>query len=182
MLLGRSTKLTGTERLQAALWPACGWRRSLRYARLRLGRLQASPHAVGLGLAVGVFAAFQPILGFQMLAAAGVAVLLRASLPAALIGTFVGGPLTWPFMWFASYEVGSKVLGVERSVTLAELWNVFVGPGATASPVAHGLATTTALFREILRPLAVGALPLGLMAAMLAYALAARAMVRIGQR
>ena len=64
-------------------------------------RLKASPHQIALGGAAGVFAAFTPFLGAQMALAAVLAAVCRASVPAALLGTFVGNPLSWPAIWAA---------------------------------------------------------------------------------
>lgn len=176
MLLARRRAPTFAERLRVALWPRTSWRRSLRYAVLRFWRLDGSPHALALGLAVGVFAAFQPILGFQMLFAGMVAWSLGASIAAALIGTFVGTPVTWPLMWVASYHVGAFITGEERAVTVGELWNAIAGLGASASPglpVAGDLAGD--LVWQLLLPVAVGAVPLGLMAGAAFYVMVLRA-------
>jgi len=69
MLFGRRAPAPALDRLRVAMWPRRSWGRSLRYANHRLSRLGASRHAIALGLAIGVFASFQPILGFQMLLA-----------------------------------------------------------------------------------------------------------------
>ena len=164
-------------RLRVALWPRRNWSRSLAYGRLRLSRLPASPHAIGLGLAIGVFAAFQPILGFQMLFAGAVAWLLGASVGAALVGTFAGGPLTWPVMWLASYHLGAAMVGGGHQVTLDEIWTALVGLGAMASPdgAETSAATSHALVWRVLYPLAVGAVPVGLLAASPFYVMVTRA-------
>lgn len=177
MLFRRREAEPWPSRVLAVLWPRHSWRRSLRYARLRLGRLPASPHAIGLGLAIGVFAAFQPILGFQMLFAGAVAWLMGASVGAALIGTFAGGPLTWPVMWLASYHLGAAIVGVGHQVTLDEIWAALVGVAAMASPDAADGAggASHALVRRVLYPLAVGAVPVGLLAAAPFYVMVTRA-------
>ncbi len=174
MLFSRREPEPALERLRVALWPRRSWGRSVRYANLRLGRLRAPRHAIALGLAVGVFAAFQPILGFQMLFAGCAAWFLRASVGAALVGTFVGGPMTWPVMWLASYHLGAALTGETHAVTLNQLWGALAGVRAFAAPDAAGAAAEH-LVRHVLYPLAVGAVPLGLLAAAAFYAMVMRA-------
>jgi hypothetical protein len=174
MLLRRGRPKTMRERARAALWPARGWRRSARYFVLRVARLDAGPHAVGLGLAVGVFAAFLPVVGFQMLFAAAAAWLLRASVAAALIGTFVGGPVTWPAMWLASYELGALIVGESRAVTVPELWTALTSIAAAAGSDGRA-AMAGELFWRILKPLGIGAVLLGALAGSLFYAMVTRA-------
>jgi uncharacterized protein len=177
MLFRRRTPLTVGERLRAALWPRRSWRRSLRYGLRRLQRLgDATPHALALGVAIGVFASFQPILGFQMLLAGVLAWLLGASVGAALVGTFVGTPATWPLMWAASFGLGAAVLGEARYVTIVDLWKVATSLGAAASPGSPPIHIADSLLWGILRPLAVGAVPLGLLSAALFYVIVMRAL------
>lgn len=170
MLFGRRKPEPLLDRLRIAVWPRRSWRRSVRYASLRLGRLDASRHAIALGIAIGVFMAFQPILGFQMLLAGAAACLLRASVGAALAGTFVGGPLTWPFMWLASHHLGALLTGGSHAVTVRELWRALAGIGAIAAPE----LVADRLVWQVIYPLAIGAIPLGLLAGAAIYAMVMR--------
>jgi uncharacterized protein (DUF2062 family) len=141
----------------------------MRYASLRLSRLNASRHTIALGIAIGVFTAFQPILGFQVLFAGAAACLLRASVGAAVAGTFVGSPLTWPLMWLASYHLGATLTGGSHAVTIRELWLTLAGVGAIAAPEAAGSAGR--MVWQVFCPLAIGAIPLGLLAGAAIYAM-----------
>ncbi|MGE0700364.1 MAG: DUF2062 domain-containing protein [Hyphomicrobiaceae bacterium] len=170
MLFSRREAEPFAERMRVALWPRRSWSRSLRYARLRLGRIGAPPREVALGLAIGVFMAFQPVLGLQMLLAGGIAMLVGGNIAAALLGTFVGGPVTWPVMWLASYHLGAVIVGAPHTVTLAELWSAVASATAIASPE-HAGAAAGSLVRRVLVPVAVGAVPLGLLSAAAIYAM-----------
>lgn len=65
---------------------------------------------VALGAAIGVFFGFLvPVM--QIVAAAGVAVLLRANLPVAAAATLVSNPLTYVPIWVAAYRTGAALLG-----------------------------------------------------------------------
>lgn len=176
MLLARREGPTLAERLRVSLWPRRSWSRSIRYAVLRFGRLEGAPHALALGLAIGVFASFQPILGAQMLFAGAAACLLGGSVSAALLGTFVGTPVTWPVMWLASYQLGAYIIGEDRSVTVGELWGALVGLGAAASQGGiDAIGTSGNVVWQLIWPLAVGAVPLGLLAATAIYVMVMRA-------
>lgn len=107
-----------------------------------------------------------------MLFAGAMACLLRASIGAALAGTFVGGPVTWPFMWLASYHLGAVLSGASYDVTLRELWLALAGIGAIAAPDVAG--TGGHLVWHVLFPVALGAVPLGLLAAAAIYAMVMR--------
>jgi uncharacterized protein len=121
------------------LWPSMGWRRSFRYIRHRIVRLSDSNRKIALGLSLGAAVSFSPILGTHFIQVALLAWLLRANVLAALIGTFLGNPWTYPFIWWGSVEFGSYIMsffGVTASHALPEhmdlggLWNM-----ATHHPV-----------------------------------------------
>lgn len=175
MLFARRNRPPLVERVCALVWPRRNWSRSLRYAKLRFGRLQGAPHVLALGLGIGVFTSFQPILGAQMVLAGAVAWLLGASVAAAFIGTFVGTPVTWPFMWLASYHLGAVIIGEDRSVCVAELWAALIGLGAAASPGGIDPTGQGNVVWQLLWPLTVGAVPLGLLAGAAIYAIVMRA-------
>ena len=80
----------------------------------RVKRLSGSPHAIALGFAAGAFASFTPFVGFHFILGFIVAYLIGGNLIASALGTFVGNPLTFPFIWFSTYTLGSLILGIEQ--------------------------------------------------------------------
>ncbi|HRD78670.1 MAG TPA: DUF2062 domain-containing protein [Hyphomicrobiaceae bacterium] len=145
----------------------------------RIRGIEANPHSVALGLAIGVFAAFVPLFGLQLGLAATGAWFLGANVVAALIGTFIGNPLTWPLMWVASYKVGTVLLG--REAATADLASTIDRIGATVVSLSPGtLSETGQLLRPILEALTVGSIPLGLLVAGLAYLIARRLLLGAG--
>ncbi len=74
---------------------------------LKLVRVKDSKEKLALGFACGSMVSFSPFIGFHFLLAIFFAYLLRGNLVAALIGTFVGNPFTFPFIWIFIYKVGN---------------------------------------------------------------------------
>jgi uncharacterized protein (DUF2062 family) len=145
-------------------------RAHLRIGVRRLSRLHASPHEIALGCAIGAFASITPLLGAQTILAVIFAALLRANIPAAVLGTFVGNPLCWPFIWASTYAIGLKLIGFEGVIdpnahgqNATQLWAAFL----ENSP--QLLDATTALLRPLLLPMLAGSLPIGLLTAAVVY-------------
>lgn len=109
------------------VWPRGGWRRAVQYVLHRLRRLPDPPHRIGRGVAAGIFVSFTPLFGIHFLAAIGLAWLLGGNILAALLATFVGNPLTTPFIAAMSVSLGRWLLGTEGDL----------GPQAIVSEIAH---------------------------------------------
>lgn len=88
-------------------------RRFFSYYKLKLARLPASSYAISAGFACGSMVSFTPLLGLHFVLAVVFSYLLRANYIAALIGTIVGNPISFPFIWGLIYKVG--VFVVDRS-------------------------------------------------------------------
>lgn len=70
-------------------------------------------HAVARAFAVGLFWAFIPV-PFQMVFAAGVAILWRANIPLSVALVWLTNPVTIPPVFYATYELGAWILGSPR--------------------------------------------------------------------
>ena len=88
-------------------------RRFFSYYKLKLARLPASSYAISAGFACGSMVSFTPLLGFHFVLAVVFSYLFRANYIAALIGTIVGNPISFPFIWGLIYKVGAFI--VDRS-------------------------------------------------------------------
>jgi len=94
------------------LWPSMGWTRSIKYVKHRVLRLSDSVHKVAGGLAVGVAISYTPIVGTHFIQAAAISYFCRFNILAAIIGTFLGNPWTFAFMWWAAMSFGSFLFGL----------------------------------------------------------------------
>ncbi|MDZ5696241.1 DUF2062 domain-containing protein [Chelativorans sp. M5D2P16] len=161
MLFKRRKSADWWERARTLVWPRRSFWRSTQYFAKRTLRLRATPHAIAAGIAAGAFASLTPFLGFHFLIAAGLAWLIGGNLIASAIGTAVGNPLTFPFIWGATYKLGQLILYGRHPGDVAPmhlghfLWHM----------------EFTKLWQPFLKPMAIGALPLGLVVALIFYVL-----------
>jgi len=144
-------------------------RKHFHYYWRRMLRLRATPHEVALGCAAGVFAACTPFLGFQMALAGALAFLLRVSIPAALLGTFVGNPLSWPAIWSASYIAGVWVLGHDPAYAAEHFVETANALSATLRAPSPSLDTAVVYLSPLIEPMIIGGLIVGLVAAVFSY-------------
>ncbi len=118
-----------------------GWGRILRYWTFKLKRLQGSPYAIACGFACGASVSFTPFIGFHFILAAVLAWAMRGNIIASAIGTAVGNPWTFPFIWAGIMWIGTWILGYERGQELpAELTfgAIFEQPGTVLLPMLVG--------------------------------------------
>ena len=76
----------------------------------KLNNIKASSYAISAGFACGAMVSFTPFVGFHTLLAVITAFLCRGNLVAAVIGTAVGNPWTFPFIWSATLFTGRDIL------------------------------------------------------------------------
>lgn len=172
MLFSRRKPPDWREKLRVAVWPRRSWMRSGKYIAKRVLRLTASPHAIAAGVAAGVFASFTPYLGFHFVLAFAVAYLIAGNFIAAAAGTFFGNPFSFPFIWASTYATGRFILsgrapvgGEDHVGKLSEL--------ADTGLLSHGIGGVfnkiASIWDPVLLPMTVGAVPLGVTFAILAY-------------
>jgi uncharacterized protein (DUF2062 family) len=110
-LFRRRKKQSFLIKVREFLWPSAGWRRAGHYMKHRLARIDGSPYAIAAGFASGAAVSFTPFVGFHFIFAAIIAWIVRGNILTSAIGTAVGNPWTFPFIWAASYNVGINLLG-----------------------------------------------------------------------
>ena len=168
MLFKRRDKPRWHVRFKAWCWPDRGWKRAWTYVWRRVTRLAGTPHAIAIGCAAGVLASFTPFMGLHFILAAVLAAAVGGNLLASALGTFFGNPLSFPFIWLATYNFGGLLLGREQkseiNISLPEgFWSsVLTNPGVAPSQFWETVG-------PVFTPMLVGGLPLGLVFAIIAY-------------
>jgi len=94
-----------------AVWPRGGWLRALHYVKHRMRRLPGTPEQIARGIFAGAFTVFLPFFGLHFVVAAALAKLMRGSMIAAILATFLGNPLTYVPMAYISLWTGHFLLG-----------------------------------------------------------------------
>ena len=128
-------------RAREFLWPRRGWRRAGTYVFHRVRRLPGSPYSIAAGFACGAAMSFTPYIGFHFFGAALLAWIIGGSLMASAIGTAVGNPWTFPFIWAGIYRLGYWMLGWDVGHALPDeltLSYIFEHPGAILLPMTVG--------------------------------------------
>ena len=130
MVFKRRNRRTPLEWTREFVYPKGGFRRAAQYVTYRLSRLPDEPHRIARGVFAGVFVSFTPLFGFHFLLAAALAWVMRGNILAALLGTFVGNPLTTPLIAYTSVEFGQWLLGIDVRLTLLSVIAAFSGAGS----------------------------------------------------
>lgn len=76
----------------------------------RIISIEAEPHHIAGGVAVGMFWAFSPLWGFHMVLCVLAATILRVSRIASLVVVQLANPLTAPFMYYTTWKLGDFLL------------------------------------------------------------------------
>lgn len=173
MLFRRRTPPRVGEKFRVWIWPRRSWARSGLYVSKRIFRLTGSPHTVAAGVAAGVFASFTPFMGFHFLLAFALAYVLAGNLIAAALGTFVGNPLTFPFIWASTFSLGRTLLGEteKAKAPFHQLSKIMKDAGEALWQLdftGFGLALAK-IWGPLLKPMVVGGVPLGLCVAIVFY-------------
>lgn len=160
------------------VWPRGGWARAFQYLRHRVGRLPDQPHRIARGIAVGVFVSFSPVFGLHMIGAAAIAWVVRGNIIAALLATFFGNPVSYPFIALGGMRLGHALLGSHFDGGIRQsFWRSFAD---AAQDLRHNIiaiftdapthwASLAVFFDQIFLPYLVGGTVLGGIAGVAAY-------------
>ena len=103
----RRNPLSTSAIVRKFFWPSMGWQRAWAYTMHRLARLPGSSYSIAGGFACGAAISFTPFVGLHFIISAIVAWIIRANILASAIGTAVGNPWTFPFIWAWLYQTGT---------------------------------------------------------------------------
>lgn len=84
----------------------------LRYIEYKIIHIEDSPAKIALGLAIGLFVAWTPLLGTHILLALALAVLFRANKFVALTSVWVANVFTFAIIYYPSYLLGRYILNI----------------------------------------------------------------------
>lgn len=77
---------------------------------IRLNKKGLTPDEIAIGIALGIFIGFVPLIGIHTVIAIGLSYFLRLNTLLVLLGTQISNPLSFPFQIFLSAEIGSLIL------------------------------------------------------------------------
>lgn len=167
-MFGRQKPRSSFAILKSWLWPSSGLQRGAKYILRRLQRMRGSPHALASGFAFGAAVSFLPVPGLHFIIAAILSAGLRVSIIASAIGTIVGNPWTFPFIWISSFRLGRMLgFGEQGDVTEKSLSQLLQG---VASDVWRGdfqQAARDSL--PVFQPMLIGGLIMGVVAWIVFY-------------
>lgn len=148
MLFKRRSPASLSQKARAALWPKKGFWRAPVYLYHRTVRLRATPHAIAMGIAAGVFVSWTPFIGLHFVSAFVIAFLFGGNFIAAALGTAFGNPFTFPFIWISTWRLGNTLLGrsamdrdhinlvdLVKHFELKELWKPLLEPMAVGAVI-----------------------------------------------
>ena len=141
----RRHKLHPLDWARNMVWPRIGWRRAYHYWMARMGRLPGTENSLAIGFASGAAMSFTPFVGFHIILAAFLRLIFRGNIIASAIGTIIGNPWTFPFIWIWLYNVGIW-LGFERPAPGLERVIVSVSSSSylPSSIIARGIVVLVA--------------------------------------
>ena len=147
---------------------------------VRLKRLGGTPYSIAAGFACGVAISFTPFIGFHLILAAITAWIIRGNVVSSAIGTLIGNPWTFPFIWIAVLMTGNCFLGHADAASDVDFLHIFA---------AAGKAIMTLNFRNfgrdiwpIVFPMMIGCIPFYIASWFISYKLIKSAMEKIARR
>jgi uncharacterized protein len=159
-------------------WPRGGWVRAFHYVKHRMHRLPGTPEQIARGVFAGAFTVFTPFFGLHFLVAAVLAKMMRGSILASLLATFIGNPLTYVPIAIISLQTGHWMLGSSMrsavddstfskfAAAAGDLWYNFV---AIFTPERAHWAELHRFYDDVFFPWMVGSIIPGLICGAVCY-------------
>ena len=178
----RREKIGVFQKLRDWLWPYMGWARAFKYWTHRVNRLPGSSYSLSAGIAFGAAISFTPFVGLHLILAALLAWIFRANIIASAIGTLVGNPWTFPFIWVWIYQLGiwMGVGGLPDDLARLEFTSLFGNIFSTI--LALDMDYLLKVAWPIIGPMIAGAIPTALTSWFLFYFLSTFELKTVHQR
>ena len=113
MLFKRKKKLTFWKKIKNFFFPRKGILRAYKYIFKRLFRIKDNIRSISLGAAFGASIAITPLFGLQLILTFVLDIIFKANITASMLFTVIGNPLTFPFIWFTDYKLGTFLISKE---------------------------------------------------------------------
>jgi uncharacterized protein (DUF2062 family) len=143
--------------------------------------IHATPRQIALGVALGSFIAFTPLIGLQIIIAALVATVLGASRKAAMLAVWISNPLTMGPIFALTYQLGLVLGSPEQAAasTAAPGEALVVIDGSTSIAAVPDVMFDNLLLAGwgYMHPMLLGGAVIGLLAAFLSYRLTYRGVI-----
>jgi len=82
---------------------------AIRFIKFRILHVNDSPHAIALGIALGLMVAYLPPVGFHIILLIPLTVILRANKFVAFTAVWISNPLTFVAIYYPGYLIGRAV-------------------------------------------------------------------------
>lgn len=148
----------------------------------KLAREKAPPERVALGLALGIFVGFLPIMGIQMAVVSLFALPLRANLKAAIAGVWISNPVTFIPLYYANYTFGLLFWPAEGTSKETFVEALEAASDFNWSAIWDSLTALFDMGTDILIPLWMGSAILGLVFGVPTYFVTKRAVSKYRER
>ncbi len=134
-------------------------------------KLRSSPRAIAGGLAVGMFVAFTPTVGIQIILAVIAATICNVNRPAAIVPVWITNPVTVAPVYTFNYWLGTFFYS---GPPLAEVSKVFTDIGRALATLdvwdlKEPVVAMLQMGKEILIPLTIGSIGVGIVLGILTY-------------
>ncbi|SFD07065.1 DUF2062 domain-containing protein [Tropicimonas isoalkanivorans] len=195
MVFKRREKRSWLRIAAESVWPRGGWGRAAIYVKHRIRRLPDKPHRIARGIFAGVFVSFTPFYGLHFVTAFLVAKVIGGNFLAALLATFFGNPITFPFIAAIALKLGYWILGLEPNAPIHDQMRKSIEDGAFHEHMNFSLMTKFSgafadlwsnfraiftddvanwhrlgiFYHEVFLPFLVGGIVPGLIAGLIAY-------------
>lgn len=133
----------------------------------KLLEIRASDYQIAAGVACGAAISFTPFVGFHLVLAILTALLLRANAVAAVAGTIVGNPWTFPFIWVSVLYTGEEIIGKAHSAVHPSFEELFKNMFSALKNL--DFMAFEADIWPILHPMIIGSIPFYLLSWIITY-------------
>ena len=147
---------------------------------LQLKRLKGTPYSIAAGFACGVAISFTPFIGFHLILAAVTAWIIRGNVVSSAIGTLIGNPWTFPFIWIAVLSTGNFLLG--DIVTAGQVNFIRIFESASKALITLNFSHFGRDVWPIFFPMLVGCIPYYIISWLVSYKLIKITMDKIAKK